>query len=66
MEFLKRATEAHYADFYDDFQNNKELHDFVKRITGWEKSLLLQRQMLRTNVKGAEATAVHCQYLYFY
>ncbi|TIB73777.1 hypothetical protein E3Q06_01492 [Wallemia mellicola] len=59
VEFLKRATEAHYSEFYDEFQKTPELYEFARKITGWQNILLLQRQMLRTNVKGSEATAVH-------
>ncbi|TIB36441.1 hypothetical protein E3P86_02512 [Wallemia ichthyophaga] len=59
IEFLTKATEAHYADFYEEFQKIPELYNFVRKITDWENILLLQRQMLRTNIKGSEATAVH-------
>jgi phytanoyl-CoA hydroxylase len=59
-EFLSRAVEAHYEDWYTEFCKNSVLYDFVSKFTGWgQNTLALNRTLLRNNVPNSTPIGVH-------
>lgn len=60
-QFVDRAIEAHYKDWYaDKFCNHPALREFVVRFTGWgEDTLGFKRSLLRNNIPGSKPIGVH-------
>lgn len=62
--YLSLMISAHEAPFYTQFCEISELREFVRRFTGWEKEIMLQRTMLRAFVPDSELTPVHYDQMY--
>lgn len=60
-QFVDRAFEAHYKDWYaDKFCNHPALREFVARFTGWGSDTLgFKRTLLRNNIPGSKPIGVH-------
>ncbi|KAL4766148.1 uncharacterized protein BDW70DRAFT_154843 [Aspergillus foveolatus] len=60
-EFVDRAIEAHYKDWYvEKLCHHPVLYDFVARLSGWGKNTLtFQRTLLRNNTPGTKPIGVH-------
>jgi len=59
-EFVSRAVEAHYEDWYTNFCKHPVLYDFVSKFTGWDRNTLsLNRTLLRNNVPKSTPIGVH-------
>ncbi|KAJ9643997.1 hypothetical protein H2201_006674 [Coniosporium apollinis] len=58
-EYIQRMVAAHSEKWYRDFCAHPDLQAFVKHLTGWEDTTLLERSILRPNVPGGGTTQVH-------
>ncbi|PYH46208.1 uncharacterized protein BP01DRAFT_25847 [Aspergillus saccharolyticus JOP 1030-1] len=60
-EFVDRAIEAHYKDWYvDKLCNHPALYALVARFTGWgQNTLTFKRTLLRNNTPGTRPIGVH-------
>ncbi|KAF2021478.1 hypothetical protein BU24DRAFT_487890 [Aaosphaeria arxii CBS 175.79] len=63
-KYVELMISAHEAEFYTNFCEISELRDFVRKFTGWEKEIMLQRTMLRAFVPNSELTPVHYDQMY--
>ncbi|EWY89638.1 phytanoyl-CoA hydroxylase [Fusarium oxysporum NRRL 32931] len=62
--YVDLMISAHEANFYVEFCESKQLHDFVRQFTGWKNPHMLQRTMLRAFVPNSELTPVHFDQMY--
>ncbi|BCR86876.1 uncharacterized protein ACHE_30863S [Aspergillus chevalieri] len=60
-QFVDKAIEAHYKDWYaEKFCNHPDLREFVARFTGWgDDTLSFKRTLLRNNPPGSKPIGVH-------
>ncbi|OJK00434.1 hypothetical protein ASPACDRAFT_1880766 [Aspergillus aculeatus ATCC 16872] len=60
-EFVDRAIEAHYKDWYvDQLCNHPALYAYVAKFTGWgANTLTFKRTLLRNNTPGTKPIGVH-------
>ncbi len=56
--------EAHKAPKYLALLSNPTLRDLIRRFTGWEKEILLKRNLIRHSQPGATATSIHYDKLF--
>lgn len=63
-KYVELMVSAHEAAFYTEFCEISELREFVRKLTGWEKEIMLQRSMLRAFVPNSELTPVHYDQMY--
>ncbi|PYH90643.1 hypothetical protein BO71DRAFT_402021 [Aspergillus ellipticus CBS 707.79] len=60
-QFVDRAIEAHYKDWYvQKLCNHPALYDFIAKFTGWgQDTLTFKRTLLRNNIPGTKPIGVH-------
>lgn len=60
-QFVDKAIEAHYKDWYaEKFCNHPDLYGFVARFMGWgDNTLSFKRTLLRNNPPGSKPIGVH-------
>jgi phytanoyl-CoA hydroxylase len=63
-KYVELMVSAHEAEFYTKLCEISELREFVRKFTGWEKEIMLQRSMLRAFVPNSELTPVHYDQMY--
>ena len=59
VEKVRRLTEAHASEFYQTFLAHPDFRKFVREFMGWERELMITRNMLRHNVPGGLSTGLH-------
>lgn len=60
-QFVDRAIEAHYKDWYTEkLVNHPDLYKFIASFTGWgQDTLTFKRTLLRNNIPGSKPIGVH-------
>ena len=57
--------EIHAAKEYHDFLAHPDLREWVRRLTGWEREIILKRGLIRHNVPGSHApSGIHYDQLF--
>ncbi|KAL5361699.1 hypothetical protein BJX96DRAFT_166089 [Aspergillus floccosus] len=60
-QFVDRAIEAHYKDWYTEkLVNHPDLYKFIAKFTNWgQDTLTFKRTLLRNNIPGSKPIGVH-------
>lgn len=61
----RTLDEIHASDEYHSFLANPSLREWVRRLTGWDREILLKRGLIRHNVPGSKCpSGIHYDQLF--
>ncbi|KAK5685695.1 hypothetical protein LTR17_027008 [Elasticomyces elasticus] len=59
LEGQKLLKSAHTLPVYLDFSEHSDFRDFIRRLMGWDKDVILKRTLLRHTVPNGLSTGCH-------